>query len=171
MVIAHSVAKSNFTIMNNNYLNLMHLFAVIVFLGNIITELLWMRNSIKTKDLKIISFTIKSIIKGDKYFTLPGVVIITVSGILASTFGYLAYMQPGWLTWSVTLFIISGLAYTFKVAPLQKKIHTLTSSKETLTHFDWAGLNKLYASWNTWGLVALLTSVAAFVMMTIKISH
>jgi hypothetical protein len=147
--------------MDYNYLTLIHLFAVIIFFGNIITELLWMRNAIKTKDLKIISFAMNSIIKGDKYFTLPGVFLITVSSALASTFGL----------WSTILFVISGIAFTLKVAPLQKKIAVLTLSKETSPHFDWTSLSKRYTSWKNWGLVALLTALASLVIMTIKISH
>jgi hypothetical protein len=145
--------------MDYNYLTLIHLFAVIIFFGNIITELLWMRNAIKTKDVKIISFAINSIIKGDKYFTLPGVFLITVSSALASTFGL----------WSTILFVISGIAFTLKVAPLQKKIAALTLSKETLAHFDWTSLSTRYTSWKNWGLVALLTALASLVIMTIKI--
>lgn len=155
--------------MEYNYLKLIHLFAVVIFLGNIITELFWMRNSVKTRDLKIIFFTINGIIKGDKYFTIPGVLVITVGGVLAATFGHFSTLHTGWIFWSIILFIISGLAYTIKVAPLQKKIHRLTLNKEALNDYEWANLNKLYKAWNFWGLVALITPLIAFVMMTLKV--
>ena len=44
------------------YLKLIHLFAVVMFLGNIITGLFWMHIAVKTKDLKITSHTMKGII-------------------------------------------------------------------------------------------------------------
>ena len=68
--------------MDYSYLKLIHLFAVMLFLGNIVTGLFWMRIAVKTKDLKIISFTMKGIITADKYFTIPGVLVITAGGLL-----------------------------------------------------------------------------------------
>jgi len=50
-------------------LKLIHLIAAMIFLGNIITGLFWMHIAIKTKDLKIIAFAMKGIIKADRYFT------------------------------------------------------------------------------------------------------
>ena len=63
------------------------------------------------------------------------------------------------------MFSISGLAFAFKVAPLQKKIYHLTLNKESSNDFDWNNFNKVYVEWDVWGLVALVTPLAAFVMM------
>jgi hypothetical protein len=52
---------------------------------------------------------------------------------------------------------------------LQKKIYNFTLNKETSADFDWINFGKLYFEWDVWGLIALLTPVAAFVMMTLKI--
>jgi hypothetical protein len=42
-------------------------------------------------------------------------------------------------------------------------------NKESSTDFNWANFKKVYLEWNIWGLIALLTPLAAFVMMTLKI--
>ena len=152
-----------------DFLKLIHLFAVVIFLGNIITELFWMHNAQRTKNLKIVSFTISNIIKGDKYFTIPSVIFITVAGVAGSIFGHLSTLHTGWIFWSIILFVISGLAFTIKVAPLQKKIHSLTLQKDSWNSVEWAAFNKFYLAWNLWGWVALITPVLAFVMMTVKI--
>lgn len=152
-----------------SYLKLIHLFAVIIFLGNIITGLFWMRTAVKTKDLKIINFTMKGIRESDRYFTIPGVIVITAGGFLAAIFAHYPILGTGWIFWSIIMFSISGLAFSFKVAPLQKKIYHLTLNKETSTDFDWKNFNKVYLEWDIWALVALLTPLAAFVMMTLKI--
>jgi len=39
----------------------------------------------KTKDIKIINFVMKGIIKSDRIFTIPGVIIITAGDFLIST--------------------------------------------------------------------------------------
>jgi len=151
------------------YFKLIHLVAVIIFLGNIITGLFWMHIAVKTKDLKIISHTMKGIIKADRYFTIPGVIIITAGGFMAAIYGHFPILQTGWIFWSIVLFSISGLAFGFKVAPLQKRIYNLTLNKETSAGFDWVNFHKIYLEWDIWGLIALVTPLAAFVMMTLKI--
>lgn len=140
-----------------------------IFLGNIITGLFWMRFSVKTKELNIIKHTMKVIMKLDRYFTIPGVIIITAGGLMAAINGHIPILQTGWIFWSIILFSISGLAFAFKVAPLQKKIYNLTLDKESATDFDWANFDKVYLAWDIWALIALITPLAAFVMMTLKI--
>ena len=152
-------------------LKLIHLIAVMIFLGNIITGLFWMRIAVKTKDLKIIAFAMKGIIKADRYFTLPGVVVIIAGGFLAAIYGHFPILRTGWIFWSIIMFSISGLAFAFKVAPLQKKIYNLIVNKESSTDFNWEKFRKVYLEWDIWGLIALLTPLAAFVMMTLKIPH
>jgi uncharacterized membrane protein len=152
-------------------LKLIHLIAVMIFLGNIITGLFWMRIAVKTKDLKIIAFAMKGIIKADRYFTLPGVVVIIAGGFLAAIYGHFPILRTGWIFWSIIMFSISGLAFAFKVAPLQNKIYNLILNKASSTDFNWKNFRKVYMEWNIWGLIALLTPLAAFVMMTLKIPH
>jgi len=137
----------NFKIDKNNYmayshLKLLHLLAVVIFLGNIITGLFWMHIAVKTKDLKIISHTIKGIIKADRLFTIPGVIVITVCGLLAAIYANYPILGSGWIFWSIIMFSISGIIFSYKVAPLQKKIYSLTMNKENDSGFDWTQFNK-----------------------------
>jgi hypothetical protein len=67
------------------------------------------------------------------------------------------------------MFTISGLAFGIKISPLQKRIQALTLNKETFTDSEWMNFNKVYAEWDIWALIGVLTSLAAFVMMTLKI--
>lgn len=149
-------------------LKLVHIFAVIIFLGNIITGLYWMKKADRTNNLSIISFTMKGIISSDKLFTIPGVVVITIGGFSAAIYGGIPILKTGWIFWSLILFILSGLIFSWKLAPLQNKIYRL------ITNADAANFNKaLYRSylkqWESWGLVALLTPLGAMVMMVMKI--
>lgn len=140
-----------------------------LFLGNIITGLFWMRIAVKTKDIEIINFVMKGVIKADRYFTIPGVIIITAGGILAAVYGQFPILKTGWIFWSIIMFSISGIAFSIKLIPLQKKIYNFTLNKETSVDFNWSAFHKLYFEWDIWGLIAVLTPLAAFVMMTLKI--
>ena len=128
-----------------------------------------MRIAVKTKDLKIITFTMKVIRDFDRYFTIPGVIVITAGGILAAIFGHIPILRTGWIFWSIIMFSISGLVFAYKVASLQKQIYHLTLNKENSIDFDWEYFNKVYLEWYIWRLVALLAPIAAFIMMTLKI--
>jgi uncharacterized membrane protein len=155
--------------MDYTYFKLIHLLAVVIFLGNIITGLFWMNIAVKTKDLKIIAFTMRGIIQADRYFTIPGVIIITTGGILAAISGHFPLVRTGWIFWSIILFSISGLVFAFKVAPLQKKIYHFTLHDESSGSFDWTYFQKMYGAWDLWGLIAVVTPMAAFVMMILKV--
>ena len=152
-----------------SYLKLLHLVAVIIFLGNIITGLFWMHIAVKTKDLKIIAHSINGVIRSDRLFTIPGVVFIVVAGIFTAIFGNIPILRTGWIFWSIVLFSISGFVFGWKVAPLQRKIYKLSSAQTDPDNFDWFLLKKLYKEWEIWGLIALLTPVIALFMMVLKV--
>ena len=151
------------------YLKLAHVISVIIFLGNIITGLFWMRIAMQTKDLKIITHSIKGVIKSDKLFTIPGVIFIVSAGLFTAIIGHIPILHTGWILWSLVLFSISGIAFGWKVAPLQRKIFKLASVHTTSNEFDWVLLKKVYQEWEIWGLIALITPVAALFMMILKI--
>jgi uncharacterized membrane protein len=155
--------------MGYTYFKLIHLFAVVIFLGIIITGLFWMRIAVKTSDLKIINFTMRTIIKLDRYFTIPGVIIITTFGIIAAVYRHFPLLHTGWILWSIILFTISGLAFGFKIAPIQKRINNLTLNKEPSTEFDWKHFEQIYYKGHIWGIIALLTPMGSFIMMIFKI--
>jgi uncharacterized membrane protein len=128
-----------------------------------------MRIAVKKKDLKIISHTMQGIIKADRYFTIPGIILITTFGIMSAISAHYPIFHTGWILWSIILFSISGIVFSIKVAPLQKKIYNITSTKNDSTEFDWKNFDKIYFQWDVWGLIALVTPLIAFVMMVLKI--
>lgn len=148
----------------NNLLTLLHLFGVIIFLGNIITEIRWLYKASKTGSKEIIRFAITEIIKGDKVFTLPCVFLITATG--SFVYSNFSMAENRWLLFALISYILSGIVYTVKVAPLQRKIFKIVSDTSPTLPNDY---KKAYASWNFWGWVALLTSVLALTLTTIRI--
>ena len=40
-----------------------------------------------------------------------------------------------------------------------------------MTDFDWEHFKRVYVKWDIWGLIALLTPLAAFAMMVLKLPH
>lgn len=143
----------------------MHVISVIIFLGNITIGLFWKMFAERTKDPDKISFAFRGIIKADRYFTVPGVIGITLFGIAAAMHARIPIFGTGWVIWSIVLFIISGIAFMAKLVPLQKKLAALAFDKEK---FNWDGYHKLAKQWDFWVYVALLTPWIAVVLMVIK---
>ena len=100
---------------------LLHVAAVVIFLGNISTGIFWAARAHRTRDLRLIASTFEGVIRSDRWFTIPGVIGIIAGGVGAAMSGGVPILGTGWILWSIVLFAISGLAYGM-VAPLQRKI-------------------------------------------------
>ena len=146
---------------------LLHITAVIIFLGNIFTGLFWMKQANRTNNLSIISFAIRSLIISDKWFTIPGVIVITAGGISGAIQGGIPLLKTGWIFWSIVLFTLSGIVFSAKLIPLQKKIYKVTLVAEA--DFNRELYHTCLKQWEAWGFIALLTPVLAMVMMILKL--
>lgn len=146
-------------------LKVIHVFAVIVFMGNIITGLFWKRHADQTGDRAIIAHAMRGLIRADNWFTIPGVVVITAAGIFAAIQAGLPLLRTGWIFWSIVAFTLSGIAFGWKVAPLQRELLAMC---ERDTDIDWARYRSRSLQWELWGLFATVTPLVAVVLMTWK---
>ena len=90
---------------------LVHVIAVIAFLGNITTGLFWHAHAARTRDPKLLAHAMDGIVRSDRIFTIPGVVGIIVSGIAIAIYGNLPILRTGWIFWTLVLFTVC-LLYT-----------------------------------------------------------
>jgi uncharacterized membrane protein len=146
----------------------LHVLAVVLFLGNIITGLFWKAHGDRTADPRIIAHTLEGIIRSDRWFTIPGVVLILGFGVAAAIIGGLPILGTGWIWQSIALFTVSGLAFMLQVAPLQRRLQDLASAGLDGGSWDQASYHRLSRRWEFWGLVATLTPLAALVLMVYK---
>ena len=146
----------------------LHVLAVVLFLGNIITGLFWKAHGDRTADPRIITHTLEGIIRSDRWFTIPGVVLIIGFGVAAAIIGRLPILGTGWIWQSIALFAVSGLAFMLQVAPLQRRLQKLASVGVGGGAWDQAAYRRLSRRWEFWGVVAILTPLAALVLMVYK---
>jgi uncharacterized membrane protein len=149
-------------------LKVVHLLAVVAFLGNITIGLFWMRYAYKTNDTGYLQHTVSGIIAADRLFTIPGVIIITAGGIAAALQGNIALLSTGWIFWSILLFTLSGVFFGIKVAPLQTKMKRYLEASNADGSYDKKKFNRIFKEWEFWGLLALLTPVISFFLMVLK---
>lgn len=149
-------------------LKLLHIVAVVLFLGNITTGLFWKAHADRTRDPRIIAHALAGIIGSDRWFTIPGVILILATGVGTAMAGGIPIMRTQWILWSLVLFSISGIAFMAQVAPLQRRMHELARAAGDASTLDWARYKSLSHRWEFWGAVALLTPVTALVLMVVK---
>ena len=128
-----------------SYIKLIHIIFVIIFLDNITIGLFWKMFAEKTKDPDKIAFAFKGIIKADRYFTVPGVIVITLFGIAGAMHAGIPILGTGWILWSIIFFSISGVVFMLKLVPLQKQLAVLASDKEM---FNWDEYHKFSKQWD-----------------------
>ena len=152
--------------MNYSLLKLIHVAAVIIFLGNIITGHFWMHLAIKSRDVNIIRHSIKGIMRSDKIFTVPAVIIIIIAGILAAFYGNIPVLRTGWILWSIVLFSLSGVIFSTRLSVVLRKMLELTKDHNNIQQ---QSIDDLYKQWNTWAMIAITMPLIALIMMVLKI--
>ena len=60
----------------------LHIAGAVIFLGNIIVTGAWMLMAERTNISRFIHFSAKAVIRADFLFTLPGVLLVLISGLI-----------------------------------------------------------------------------------------
>jgi uncharacterized membrane protein len=150
------------------WMKLVHILAVVLFLGNIITGLFWHRHAERTRNPRVLAHTVDGVIRSDRLFTMPGVIVIIATGIFAAVQGGIPLLRTGWIAWTLVLFGISGLAFMFRVAPLQRELRARAEAGANSGSFDFDAYHRLAVQWEIWGAVATVTPLAGLALMVLK---
>lgn len=150
------------------FFKLLHVTAVIAFLGNITTGLFWHAHAARTRDPKLLAHTMDGIIRSDRIFTVPGVIGIIASGVVAAIYGNFPILRTGWIAWTLLLFAVSGVIFMLRVVPLQRQLRALAEAGAQSGNFEYARYHALAVRWEIWGGLALLTPIVGLVLMVLK---
>ena len=144
-----------------------HVIAVIVFLGNITVGVFWKWWADRTQDARIIANTVDGIIVADRLFTLPGIFFLLVGGVGAAVAAGFPILGTGWILWSIILFIISGLAFG-PLSRVQRLLSATAHEGIDAGSMSWPLYNQISGAWNFWGTIALVAPIIAAVLMIAK---
>ncbi len=148
-------------------LKLVHVAAVIIFLGNIATGLFWHAHAARTRDPKLLAHTMDGIIRSDRLFTLPGVLLIITAGVALAVYGHFPMLKTGWILCTLVLFAISGIIFGSRVAPMQRELKAV-AERGMQGNFDYPAYRALAIRWEIWGAVALATPLIGLALMVLK---
>ena len=145
----------------------LHVISVMLFLGNIITGVFWKFHADRVNTLTARAQAIDGIIHSDRWFTMPGVFAIIITGVWMAFAAHIPLLSTKWILWSLILFGISGVCFGAFVAPLQKKL--LANARAGLAgSWNEAEYNKLSGAWTLWGTIATLAPLIAVFLMVMK---
>ena len=150
------------------WLKFIHVVAVILFLGNIITGVFWHKYAERTRDARLIAHAMAGVIRSDRLFTMPGVFVILASGIFAAIQGGLPILGTGWILWTIVMFAISGAVFMAKLGPLQRAMQKCAADGAAAGPFDFAGYQRLSKQWDFWGAIATLAPLIGVALMVLK---
>jgi uncharacterized membrane protein len=140
---------------------------VMLFLGNIITGVFWKMHADRSGDLRVRAQVLAGIIRSDQLFTPPGVGLIIVTGVLAAMMAHMPILRTPWIAWGLGLFLLSGMVFSMRVGPLQKKL--LANVEAGIAgNWDPAAYEKLSRAWQFWGAVATGAPLIVVFLMVFK---
>lgn len=148
-------------------LKALHIVSVVLFLGNIITGVFWKVHADRTGDARLMAHALDGVIRSDRFFTMPGVFAIIITGVWLAIEGGHPILRTDWIWQSLILFGISGVLFGAQVAPLQKQMRALAQQAAAGGPLppDYARLSK---RWAVTGGIATLTPLVALVLMVVK---
>ena len=138
------------------------------FLGNIIVTGAWMLMAERTRIFKVINFSAKAVIRADFLFTLPGVLLVLINGlIMAYTRWGGAFRGFDWISVAVALFSISGIIWVGFLLPLQHRMVVLSARPAEANSLPPEFYSALHR-WYFWGLIAILLPLGSLYLMVAK---
>lgn len=144
-----------------------HIFGVVVFLGNIVVTGVWKVLADRTGDARTVAFAQHLVTLTDWVFTLGGVVLILIGAYGMVWTGGLNPLGPLWLIAGQSLFIASGIIWLVILIPTQIKqaraAHAFANGG-AIPESYW----QLSRRWIVWGTIATLLPLANLYFMVVK---
>ena len=144
----------------------LHILGIVLFLGNIIITGVWKVWADTSRDWRVILFAQRLVTYTDILFTLPGVLLIAITGtMMASTYGH--WWEITWLRWGLSLFIISGIIWLIVLIPVQIVLHRLAiqfQQTEQISQQYWT----YEIIWGIFGTIATLLPLMNLYWMVFK---
>lgn len=145
----------------------LHVAGAVLLLGNIVTAAFWKIRAERTGNPVLIHHAVKNVMLADYAFTIPGLVLLVVSGgLMAERAGY-SWAGFNWLTLSLLLFLLTGVLWLGALLPLQRGMIRLSARAMESGKMDKA-FRRLSRTWDVVGTIAALLPVVILYLMIAK---
>jgi uncharacterized membrane protein len=144
-----------------------HLFGVVVFLGNIIVTALWKVIADRTGEPQIVAYAQRLVTLTDWIFTAGGVVLILIGGYGMAAVAGLDLRGTTWLVWGQAVLIVSGLIWVAVLIPTQ-----MAQARAARAFVQGGAIPRSYwrqsRRWMIWGIIATIVPLANLYIMVFK---
>ncbi|WP_110945080.1 DUF2269 family protein [Paenibacillus phocaensis] len=145
----------------------LHLIGVLLMVGNIVTAAFWKIRADRTGNPRIMHHAAKNVMIADYVFTIPGLALIVLSGgMMTGSLGY-SLMGLNWLTFSLSLFALTGLIWLLILLPMQRQMIRLSADGIESGSVP-ADYHKASRNWAIYGTVATLLPLGILYLMVTK---
>ena len=145
----------------------LHVVGVVLFVGNIVTAAFWKVRADLSKNPELIHITSKNVMLADFVFTIPGLILIIVSGIVMAVEGEMPMSGLNWLTLSLIMLAVTGVIWLAVLIPLQRRMIRLSARSIESGTISQA-YNLASRNWAIFGVVATLLPVGILYLMIAK---
>ncbi len=144
-----------------------HVLGAVLFVGNVITAAFWKIVAEYRRDLQGIYNTARNVMVADFVFTLPGIVMLLVTGhILMARMG-LSLTRLSWVSVAYGLFIFSAIIWTAVLLPSQRTMIGQAKASVAAGQLT-PGYQRASMIWNVFGTVATLLPIIVLYLMVVK---
>lgn len=144
-----------------------HLFGVMLFLGNIIVTGVWKVFADRTGDPRIVAFAQHLVTVTDWVFTFGGVIILGIGAYGMAGTAAVQIDRSSWLFWGQILFIASGVIWVVILIPIQ-----IIQARQARAFANGGEIPASYwrygRQWAIWGIIATLLPLANIYVMVFK---
>ncbi|MCM3782389.1 DUF2269 domain-containing protein [Neobacillus mesonae] len=145
----------------------LHLLGVLLMVGNIITAAFWKIRADRTGNPSIILHAVKNVMLADYSFTIPGLILIIISGAVMAGEGGYSLSGLNWLTLSLILFGITGFVWAAILIPIQRRMirFSMDSVKEGAITAQYRLASR---QWAVYGVAATFLPLVILYLMVMK---
>jgi uncharacterized membrane protein len=144
-----------------------HLFGVVVFLGNIIVTALWKVMADRTGEPQIVAYAQRLVTLTDWIFTAGGVTLILIGGYGMAAVAGLDLRGTTWLVWGQAVLIASGLIWVAVLIPTQ-----MAQARAARAFVLGGAIPRSYwrqsRRWMIWGIIATIVPLVNLYIMVFK---
>ncbi len=150
-----------------NLLLALHVFAAVIFVGNMVTAAFWKVSADRSGNLDHIAATTRALLKADYAFTVPGIAGLLITGIwMVGLTSWRRFEEP-WLAISFLLIIVVAILWLAVLLPQQRRMARLSQEGAATGALDPA-YAKASRLWAIFGGIATLLPIVILALMVFK---
>lgn len=150
----------------NNVLKLLHLIAVVVFLGDIVVTAVWRLLADRTREPQVIAYALRLVQFTDKYLLVPSVFALAATGMLRAHLQDIPLWTNPALAAGQVSFMLCGVVWSQMLRPIQaRQLAMAEALGDAGASFDDYLL--LTKKWFRWGILAMALAFGSMALMVL----